>query len=308
MVYTLTLNPSIDYYLYIDSLRQSFVNRSRKEEIYPGGKGINVSIMLNNLGIKNTALGFYAGDTGEILIGLLDELSIDSSFIPLKNGRTRINVKIKAEAETEINAKGPKITKDDMDKLFQILKTLGDGDFLVLSGFVGPSLDNDTYNDIMELVKNKNVKVVLDTTGDFLTNALHLKPFLIKPNIHELEEIFSTRLSSIEEIVSKAKELQRMGAQNVLVSMGGDGAVLVNEHGEVISGRAPVGRVINTTGAGDSAVAGFIASYIEHSDYQKAFLMAISAGSATAFSEGLASGEDVMKIYENVGFKDADYI
>lgn len=302
MIYTVTLNPSLDYIVTVQNFRTGTVNRTSNEQIYPGGKGINVSIVLNNLGMKSTALGFIAGFTGEELGRLLKEKGISTDFISVKQGQTRINVKIRSEEESEINGQGPMTDKTELDQLFHMLSMLKDEDVLVLAGSIPESIPSTVYRRIMEQLSNKKIKVVVDATKDLLLNVLEYKPFLIKPNNHELSEIFGKELKTVEEVMEYAKKLKELGAQNVMVSMAGDGAVLVTEHGDTYFSEAPKGTLKNSVGAGDSMVAGFIAGYLNTKDYKEAFMMGISTGSASAFSEELATKEEVLKIYQTHHF------
>lgn len=300
MIYTITFNPALDYIIQVPNYIEGTVNRTSEEKILAGGKGINVSTVLKNLGFDNTALGFISGFTGKVLKEMLSELNVKNDFISLENGFTRINVKIKADKETEINGQGPKISDDAIEKLYKKLDLLNDGDVLVLAGSVPNTLPESIYCDILEHLQNKDLKVIVDATGKLLTDTLKFKPFLIKPNNFELSEIIGKELTTDEEIAQGAKALQKTGARNVLISRGGDGALLVTENGDVLKSAAPKGKVINTTGAGDSMVAGFIAGYIEENDYTHALKMGLSAGSASAFSENLATGDEVRAIYKTI--------
>lgn len=299
MVYTLTLNPALDYIVNVPDFKEGTLNRTSGEKIMAGGKGINVSEVLGNLGIGNIALGFVAGFTGDIILKLLYEKEIEFDFINLSNGSSRINLKIKADNETEINAWGPEILRDELDMLFKKLNCLCDNDILVLSGSVPKNLSKDIYSDIMEYLKDKDVKVIVDAEGELLLKTLPKKPFLIKPNIFELSAVFNRSLETNEEIEESAKELINLGARNVLVSMGADGAIFVSEDYGIIRCKAPGGRVINTTGAGDSMVAGFIAGYAETGDFYNAVKLSVSAGSASAFSQNLATKEEIHKLYNS---------
>jgi 1-phosphofructokinase len=300
MIYTITFNPAIDYIVSVADYRGGAVNRSSSEKLLAGGKGINVSTVLMNLGHENTALGFLAGFTGDEINRILDEMGVKTDFIKLKDGYTRINVKLKCSEETEINGQGPSITNDALDELMKKLDALQDGDFLVLAGSIPSTLPDTIYCDIMARLSDKKLNIVVDATGDLLVNVLQYHPFLIKPNNHELGEIFGKVLKSDDEIIECAKALQKKGARNILVSMAGDGGIFVGENGEIIKSLPPQGKVVNSTGAGDSMVAGFIAGYLETGDYRTAFLMGLSAGSASAFSENLATGEEVRTIYGTI--------
>lgn len=296
MIYTVTLNPSIDYIVTVPDFQTGIVNRTTKEIIYPGGKGINVSMVLKNLGYDSTALGFTAGFTGEELIRRLKEKEIKTDFIHVKKGQTRINVKIRSNEESEINGQGPFIDISEINSLYELLDKLMDGDILVLAGSVPESASSTIYMGIMERLSHKKIKIIIDTTKNLLMNVLHLKPFLIKPNNFELGEMFETELKSREDIVIHAKKLKEMGAVNVLVSMASEGAILINEFGEVLDAKAPKGTLKNSVGAGDSMVAGFIAGYLNTGDYKDAFKMGVCTGSASAFSEELATKEEVYQI------------
>lgn len=300
MIYTVTFNPSIDYIVSVEEFETGLVNRTSKELIYPGGKGINVSLVLKNLGVKSVALGFTAGFTGAKIEEDLREWGCLTDFIHVKEGMSRINIKLRAQQETEINGQGPKLPKEDIEKLHEKLKELSDGDILVLAGSIPSSLPDSVYEEIMEELQEKEVRIVVDATGDLLVNVLKYKPFLIKPNNHELEEIFQVKLKDKEDVITYAKKLKEMGAKNVLVSMAGDGAVLVTEKEEVFISKAPKGAVVNSVGAGDSMVAGFLAGYLEKEDYAHAFYMGIAAGSASAFSEELATEKEVMAVYDGM--------
>ncbi|MBQ4527794.1 MAG: 1-phosphofructokinase [Clostridia bacterium] len=297
MIYTLTLNPAIDYVLYSPECIPGEINRSENEKIYPGGKGINVSAILKELGMQSVALGFCAGYTGTMLYEMLKSENIDSDFVMLPEGMTRINVKIKSKLETDINANAPHVNSVSLEKLFKKLDLMVDGDTLVLAGSVPKSLSPTIYCDIMALFKRKNIRFVVDATKDTLIASLKYKPFLIKPNNFELCEIFGKNLENTHEIVAAAKELQKKGAQNVLVSLGSNGAILVCDDGNVYMSDAPKGKVINTTGAGDSMVAGFLAGYSKTEDYSYALKLGLCCGSATAFSESLASKDSIESLF-----------
>lgn len=296
MIYTLTFNPSLDYIVTVPDFNCGRVNRTSDEIIFPGGKGINVSMVLKNLGFENTALGFLAGFTGAALEKLVEEKGIRAEFISVEKGMTRINVKLRAAEETEINGQGPAIEAADIQKLYQRLEQLSDGDILVMAGSIPDVMPKTIYMDIMKYLQYKKLKIVVDATKDLLVNVLQYHPFLIKPNNHELGEIFRVTIKEKADIVIYAKKLQEMGARNVLVSMAGDGAVLVAEDGSVYQAKAPEGKVVNSVGAGDSMVAGFLAGYLEHGSYDKAFEMGVCTGSASAFSEELATKAQVMEL------------
>lgn len=298
MIYTLTFNPSLDYTVTVPNFTCGIVNRTTEETIFPGGKGINVSMVLKNLGFENTALGFLADFTGERLKRLMEEKGIRAEFITVAEGMTRINVKLRSEQETEINGQGPAIAKADIDKLYERLEELTEGDVLVMAGSIPEVMPRTIYMDIMKHLAEKKLKIVVDATKDLLVNVLPYHPFLIKPNNHELGEIFRVEIREKAEVIAYAKKLQEQGARNVLVSMAGDGAVLVAEDGSVYQADAPKGKVVNSVGAGDSMVAGFLAGYLESGSYEKAFQMGVCTGSASAFSEELATREEVLALLE----------
>ena len=301
MIYTVTFNPAIDYIVRMnDKLLPGMTNRSDSEDCYFGGKGINVSTILKNLGLESTALGFTAGFTGKAIEESVIGKGIIAYFIQLDEGISRINVKIKGEAETEINAQGPKIPEDARKKLFDKVAALKDGDMIILAGSIPNSLPNDVYEKLIALVADKKVDVVVDATKDLLKNVLKYHPFLIKPNNHELGEMFGTVLKTDDEIEFYAKKLQELGARNVLISMAGDGAMLIAETGEKFRIGVPKGKVKNSVGAGDSMVAGFIAGYFKNKSYEEALKMGTAAGSATAFSDDLATGEAILELYKNL--------
>ncbi|MBS4803395.1 MAG: 1-phosphofructokinase [Clostridium sp.] len=295
MIYTITFNPALDYIVRVNNLKIGEVNRTDFEEIYPGGKGINVSIVLNNLGIENIALGYIAGFTGDEIEKRVKRLGCKTDFIKLENGMSRINIKLKSKKESEINGQGPDIKDNNLIELYEKLDYLREGDILVLAGSIPNTLPENIYESIMERLYSKGIKFIVDATGDLLLRVLKYKPFLIKPNHHELGELFNTKLSNEEEIIKHAKKLKDMGARNVLISMAGDGAIFINENGEVEKSDVPKGKLINSVGAGDSMVAGFIAGYLNSNSLDEAFKMGVATGSASAFSEGLAIKE---KVYE----------
>lgn len=294
MVYTVTFNPAIDYVMYIDSLEKGMTNRSLSEEVHFGGKGINVSTVLANLGVDTTALGFVVGFTGEALDKAVKESGVKTDFIRLKKGVTRINVKLKSDKETEINAQGPDIDDEAIEELLKKLDSIKDGDTLVLAGSVPASLPQDIYERILKRLQNRNIRFVVDATKDLLLNVLKYKPFLIKPNKDELEEIFKKTLDTQEQIIECAKELQDEGAENVLVSLGKDGAILIDETGKIHKKDAYKIKAVNTVGSGDSMVAGFIAGAEE--GYEKALILGTAAGGATASSNGLATKEAIFEL------------
>ena len=300
MIYTVTFNPAIDYVMNVPGLVPGEVNRSKEEYVFFGGKGINVSLVLRELGRDSTALGFIAGFTGDAIRRGVEDAGVKSDFIRLENGLSRINVKIKASTETDLNGKGPDISEKDLQSLFEKLDTLKDGDILVLAGSIPPDLPENIYETILARLSDKNITFVVDATGDLLKNVLVYKPFLIKPNHHELGEIFGKTLKNTDEIAHYAKKMQKMGARNVLVSMAANGALLVDETGRVhIIGTAK-GKAVNSVGAGDSMVAGFLAGYLENNDYSYALALGSAAGSATAFSEGLANKELIFQLLNEI--------
>lgn len=299
MIYTITFNPALDYVVHTNSIKLGTVNRSCKEAVYIGGKGINVSVVLNELGIPSKALGFVAGFTGEIIENGLLEKGIAPDFVHLKNGFSRINVKIKSSQETELNGQGPNIQEEDIAELFQKLSSISDGDTVVLAGSVPNSMPSDIYEQILRFIADKDVRIVVDTAGDLLLGVLKYKPFLIKPNHHELGEMFGVVLHSIDEIIKYAVKLKEMGAVNVLVSMAGDGALLIDEHGKQHICGICKGTVKNSVGAGDSMVAGFIAG-LQKGDYTYALKLGTAAGGATAFSDGLAQRDRILKLLEEL--------
>ena len=300
MIYTVTLNPSLDYVVSMDEMKPGATNRSKSEHMLPGGKGINVSIVLKNMGVPSVALGFIAGFTGDEIAKNVTDLGCKTDFIKLGQGMSRINIKLKADEETEINCVGPCIEDADVQKLYAQLDKLKENDILVLAGSIPSSVSDSIYQDIMIRLANKNVMVIVDATKDLLVNVLSNHPFLIKPNNHELGEIFGMELKTNEEIIYYAKKLQEKGARNVLVSMAVDGAIFLGEDGSVFESKAPKGTVVNSVGAGDSMVAGFLAGYLEKHDYQHAFKMGISAGSASAFSKDLATKEEIETVYNSL--------
>lgn len=292
MIYTLTLNPALDYIMNVEKLRFDDINRSGGEKIFYGGKGINVSVVLNRLGIENVALGFLGGFSGEKLKSLLEADNIACDFNTIK-GDTRINVKIKTETELDINAMGPDVTEEEIEELLKKTDMIKGGDYLVLAGSIPRSIPSDIYVRILERLKDRNVKFVVDTTGSSLLEVLKYKPFLIKPNHHELGDIFGKKLKTQEEIVEYANKLKSMGAQNVLVSRAADGALLVDKNGDIFAAPRIEGKLISSVGCGDSMVAGFIAGYIKEKDYAYALKLGTACGSATAFSEGLATADKI---------------
>lgn len=302
MIYTVTLNPSLDYVVELDEMKAGATNRSKSEHMLPGGKGINVSVVLKNLGVPSVALGFLAGFTGDEIVKNISGFGVKADFIKLEEGMSRINVKLKTEKETEINCVGPYISQSDVEKLYAQLDKLQQGDVLVLAGSIPGSVPDTIYQDIMIRLAEKTVMVIVDAAGDLLCNVLEKHPFLIKPNNRELGEIFGIEVKTKEEVIKYGKKLQERGARNVLVSMAEEGAVFLGEDGRVYKSEAPKGIVVNSVGAGDSMVAGFLAGYLEKKEYQYAFRMGIAAGSASAFSKNLATKEEVEKIYQSLSF------
>ena len=299
MIYTVTFNPAVDYIVHTKELTAGAVNRSDGEEIYFGGKGINVSLVLAQLGVKSIALGFVAGFTGEAIEKGIAKAGIEADFVHLDNGFSRINVKIKSEKETELNGQGPDIDGKALDELFAKLDRLNTGDTLVLAGSIPASLPADIYERILEKLNGRNIRVVVDATKDLLLNVLKYKPFLIKPNNFELGEIFDTEMKTTEDIVKYAGKLREMGAVNVLVSMAGDGAVLLDEYGKTHICGVCKGKVKNSVGAGDSMVAGFIAG-CEKGDYEYALKLGTASGGATAFSDGLAEKKTIDELIKQL--------
>ena len=293
MIATVTFNPSLDYIVRVDDMRLGVINRTTYEQILPGGKGVNVSIVLGNLGHESRALGFVAGFTGAELECLCAQAGVRADFIRVAEGMTRVNVKVKSAEETELNGQGPQIAEKDVEALFAKLDELGAGDTLVVSGSVPACLPHDMYEHIMERLAGRGVRVVVDAERDLLTRVLPYRPFLVKPNNHELGDIFGVTLRTREEVVPYARRLQEMGAVNVLVSMAGEGGVLVDETGAVRQSPAARGTVVNSVGAGDSSVAGCLAGLMETGSYEAAFRMALAAGSASAFSDHLATRAEV---------------
>lgn len=300
MIYTVTLNPSLDYFLSVEHFAIGKTNRSNEEVYRPGGKGINVSWVLHNLGLESTALGFLAGFTGQEIKRQMETTGIATDFIELPGGMSRLNVKLKQMDATEINASGPILSEKNLEELRKKLSALTRGDILILSGSLPGSVTTDIYKDLMEEVDGKGIPVIVDAVGDALLKTLPLHPFLIKPNHQELSELFDVELSTREQVIPYAGKLQEWGAQNVLVSLGGAGAVLLDQNGVVYESEVPRGKLINAVGAGDSMVAGFLAGYLEKQDFAHAFLMGMAAGSASAFSEGLADRATVEQLYQQL--------
>ena len=300
MIYTVTFNPAIDYVVELVSFNIGEINRTTREYMNLGGKGVNVSRVLTNLEVPNVALGFVAGFTGDALRNGLERMGVKTDFISLEEGNTRINVNIKGVEETDINARGPEIPNYAIDELFKKLDNLQSGDTLVLAGSIPTSLPNDMYERIMERLYGKGIRFVVDATRDLLVKSLKYEPFLIKPNNHELGEIFGLELTTDNEIIYYARELKKQGAKNVLISMAGDGAILVDENDVAHKIGTPKGKVKNSVGAGDSMVAGFCAGYLEKGDYKYALRMGTAAGSASAFSESLATKQEVIDLLNKI--------
>ena len=301
MIYTVTFNPAIDYIVRLDSFKAGATNRVTYEKVLGGGKGINVSIVLSNLGIKSTALGFLAGFTGDEIRRQLEGFGVAHAFISLEQGFSRIDVKIKAGEETEVNGQGPDIPKDKRDLLFQKLEQLKENDTLVLAGSIPKTLPDDIYERIMARLEKNKLRIVVDAEKRLLLNVLKYHPFLIKPNQHELGDMFDVVLKTDDEVIAHAKKLQEKGARNVLISMGGDGAIFVGEDGATYKSKVPKGTLVNSVGAGDSMVAGFLTGFEESGgDFKRAFLMGVASGSASAFSEELATRKEVEALLEKL--------
>lgn len=306
MFYTMTLNPALDYNMTLKEFAPERVNRSVKEEMIPGGKGLMVSRMLKNLGIESTAFGLVAGFTGAELTRMVHELGVRTSFVSLPAGMTRINVKLWGGLEGEINAQGPECDEKSLQALFEKLTMLTKEDTLVLSGSVPATLPKDVYVDMIKHVKDKAPRIVVDATGELLRSTLSYRPFLVKPNHHELGELYGATLTTKEDVAVYAKKLRDEGARNVLVSMAGDGAVLAGADGSVWFGEAPQGRVVNTVGSGDSMVAGFLAGYEAAQSAEQAFMTGIASGSASAFSAELGTKAEVEALLQKVQLKQVE--
>ena len=306
MIYTVTFNPAIDYIASVNKLKINEINRTESEKILAGGKGINVSIVLKNLGMESIALGFVAGFSGEEIKRRLEYLGIKTDFVYIPDKFSRINIKLQEEKEnkvleeTAINGQGPEILDEYVEKIMSKIERLQKDDFIVLAGSAAKNMKEDIYEKICNKVKEKNVQIIADATGKLLVNVLKHKPFLIKPNKKELEEIFEKEIKTNEEVVKYAKKLQEMGAENVLISMDKDGAILITKDKKMLYSKAPKGKVINSVGSGDSMVAGFITGYINYQDYEKALKMGIAAGSASAFSKNLATKEEILYQLSNM--------
>lgn len=298
MVYTVTLNPALDYVMRVGKLRYDDINRSQSEDIYYGGKGINVSVILTRLGVENIALGFVGGFTGDKLTQMLESDGIRCDFNKLKSGSTRINVKIKADTEFDVNAQGPDIDESQVRALLDKFDRIKKDDYLVLAGSIPKSLSDDIYERMLSKLQDKEVNFVVDATGDLLIKSLKYKPFLVKPNHHELGDLFGVVTKTTDEIVKYAKKLQKLGARNVLVSRGKDGAILIDENFLVTEVDNIEGRVVSSVGCGDSMVGGFIAGYIEQGDYSYALKLGAACGNATAFSENIAAKSEIQRVFE----------
>ena len=300
MIYTVTFNPAIDYIAEVNNFKIDEINRATSEKILAGGKGINVSVVLKNLGVESIAIGFIAGFTGQEIKRKVEEFGIKTDFVYIPEKFSRINVKLQSNiagvksVETAINGEGPKISEKEIQGLMEKLEKLEKEDYLVLAGSESRNMKDDIYEKICTKVKEKGAKIVADATGKLLVNVLKHNPFLIKPNKEELEEIFEDEIKTNEEIIFYAKKLQEMGAQNVLISMDQDGAILITKDKKVLHSKAPKGKLVNSVGAGDSMVAGFLTGFITYNDYEKAFKMGIASGSASAFSENLATKDEIL--------------
>ena len=300
MIYTITFNPALDYISQVENFEIGKINRTKAEKILPGGKGLNVSTVLKNLGLGSTALGFIAGFTGKELKRKIEEHGIETDFIEVKKGITRINVKISSKEETALNGNGPEISEEELQELLNKIDKIKKGDIVILAGNVPKCIKDNIYEIICLKLEKNGVTFIVDSTRELLINVLKYKPFLIKPNKDELQETFNVKINTKEQIIEYAKKLQEMGAQNVLISLGGDGAILITKEGKEYYKQAPKGKVVNTVGAGDSMVAGFIAGYLENGDYEQALKMGIATGSASTFSINLATKEEVDILLKNI--------
>ena len=300
MIYTITFNPALDYISQVDNFEIGKINRTKTEKILPGGKGLNVSIVLKNLGLESTALGFIGGFTGEELQRRIEAQGIKTDFIKVEQGITRINVKISSNQETALNGNGPDISEENIQTLLEKIENIKKEDIVILAGNVPKGINNNIYEIICVNLERNGVTFIVDATKELLINILKYRPFLIKPNKEELEETFKVKIRTKEDIITYAQKMQLMGAQNVLVSLGGDGAILVTEDNQVLQSNAPKGKVLNTVGAGDSMVAGFLAGYIGSKDYEFSLKMGIATGSASSFSMDLATMKDVEKLLEQI--------
>ena len=300
MIYTVTFNPSIDYLISVPDFSMGKTNRTKEEKMFPGGKGINVSNVLTNLEIENISLGFIAGFTGQEIKRLCMEKNIVSDFISLSLGHNRINIKFKDYEGTEINGMGPLVSEEELEALLWKLEQLKDGDTLVLAGSVPSTLPSNLYETIMKKSEEKNIEIVVDATKDLLLKCLPYRPFLIKPNKQELEEIFQVTISDREQALIYAGQLQSSGARNVMVSLAERGAVFLSEKGDVFSLEPPKGTLVNGVGAGDSMIAGFLAGWQNTSDYWEAFRLAVASGSASAYSQELASKKEILDLLSQI--------
>lgn len=298
MIYTVTVNPSVDYVVQLDEFHPGMVNRAQGEAVFSGGKGINVAMILQNLGVSNRALGFLAGFTGDFIESDLQRRGCQTDFVRLSRGFSRINVKLKGSEESEINGGGPAVEQAAVEQLFEKINALQKGDILIISGSVPPALPKELYETILDLLQGRGIDAVVDATGEALLRTLRYEPFLIKPNHQELEELAESRLFTREEMIVQGKRLQEMGARNVLISLAAEGAILLTAEGEILFGEAPRGRLVNAVGAGDSMVAGFVAGWLKTGSYREALQWGVAAGSATAFCETLASGEEIRRLYD----------
>lgn len=300
MIYTITFNPALDYISQVENFEIGKINRTQTEKILPGGKGLNVSIVLKNLGIESTALGFVAGFTGEELKTDIEQRGIKTDFVKVEKGLTRINVKISSKEETALNGNGPEVTEENIEQLLKKIDNIKSDDTVILAGNIPKCINNNIYEIICKKLEQNKVRFIVDATKELLMNVLKYKPFLIKPNREELEETFKEKIETKEEIVEHAKRLQEIGAQNVLISLGGEGAILVTTENKEYFLNAPKGKVLNTVGAGDSMVAGFVAGYEKSGDYEYAFKVGIATGSASAFSMNLATAEEVANLLKEI--------
>lgn len=302
MIYTLTLNPALDYTIKLENLYLGKINKTKETEILPGGKGINVSTVLKNLEIESIAIGFISGFTGKEIERKLNENNIKTEFIGLENQNSRINIKIiEKTKETAINTKGPNILKEDIEKLYKKIEKIEDGDFLVLSGSIPNGIDQDIYEKICEKLKNKNIKIIVDSTNDLLLKTLKFKPFLIKPNKPELEEIFKTKIKNKKEAIKYAQVLKEKGAKNIIVSMGEEGAIFIDENKNKYNiGALKPKKIVNTVGAGDSMIAGFLAGFLKYKNYEKALKLGISSATATVSTIYLGTKEEILEYFNKI--------
>lgn len=300
MIYTVTLNPSLDYIVDVKDFQLGKTNRTTAEKILPGGKGLNVSMVLANLGCESVAYGFTAGFVGKEIEERMADRGCRTDFIPLKDGVSRINVKLQSYEGTEINGRGPHISGEAVEQLLRKLDKLQSGDCLVLAGSIPPTMAEDSYESMLQRLQGREILTIVDATGEQLKKVLPYHPFLIKPNGDELGALFGVKLDTKEAVIPYGRKLQEMGAQNVLVSLGGQGAVFLSSNGEVYVTDAPKGQVVNAVGAGDSMVAGFLSSWLREQDARKAFFTGVAAGSASAFSENLATGKEIREMYTKI--------